>query len=155
MLASLTLLLPYLSPFLSLLALLLLLKILLLSPSTYTSLALNTDHFLPIFLLSLLPTPSSSLSLPIITLSIKLATFPVLIRFHRISFIMVWNIAGEFVSPKNITVGLNNPSSVINTAFYSSPFFILILLYPYCKSIFINIFFVPMFSTISEIRGNG
>ena len=72
---------------------------------------------------------SSSLSVPIITSSIKLATFLVLRRFYRILFIIVWNIAGEFINPKNIMVGLNDPSGVVNTAFYSSPSFILTLLY--------------------------
>ena len=96
---------------------------------------------------------SSSPSVPIITLSIKLTTLPVLIRSHKISFIIVWKVTGEFVSPKNMTIGSNDPSSVINTAFYSSPFFIYTLLYPYLKSIFVNTFFIPMFSTISEIKG--
>ena len=64
----------------------------------------------------------------IITLSIKRATFPVLMRFHKILFIMVWKIAGKFVSSKIITIGLNDPSGVVNAAFYLSPFFICTLL---------------------------
>ena len=67
--------------------------------------------------------------MPTIILSIKLATSPVLIKSYRISFIIVLNIARKLVSPKNITVGLNNSSKVVNTAF------------------------IPIFSTISEIRG--
>jgi len=41
---------------------------------------------------------------------------------------MVWKVAGEFVNPKNITVGSNNPSGIMNAAFYLSPFFIHTLL---------------------------
>jgi len=61
---------------------------------------------------------------------------------------MAWNVAGEFVNPKNITIGSKDPSGVVNAAFYSSPSLILILLYPHLKSIFVKIFFVPMFSKI-------
>ena len=70
----------------------------------------------------------SSISVPIITLSIKLTTFPVLMRSHKISFIMVWNIARELTSPKNITIGLNNPSGVVNTIFHLFSSFIHTLL---------------------------
>ena len=97
----------------------------------------------------------SSPSVPIIILFVKLTTFPVLIRSYKISFIIVWNIASEFVNPKNIIVGLNDPSGVVNTTFHSSPSFILILLYPHHKSIFVNTLFVLMFSTMSEIKGKG
>ena len=44
---------------------------------------------------------------------------------------MVWKVAGEFLSPKNITVGSNNPSGVRNTPFHLSPSLILMLLYPH------------------------
>ena len=55
----------------------------------------------------------------------KLATSLVLIRSQRILFIIVWNIAGEFSDPKNITVGLNNPSRVVNATFHLfSPLFV-------------------------------
>ena len=33
---------------------------------------------------------------------------------------MVWKVAGEFVSPKNMTVGSNSLWLVINAAFHSS-----------------------------------
>ena len=68
---------------------------------------------------------------------------------------MVWNVASELVSPKNITVGSNVLSSVVNTTFYLSPSFIHTLLYSYLKSIFVNTFLVSMFSIISEIKGKG
>ena len=95
---------------------------------------------------------SSSFFVPTITSSIKLATSPVLIKFHRILFIIIWNVAEELVSPKNITVGSNKSSGVMNTTFYLSLYFIYILLYLHCKSNLVNTFFVPIFSTISEIK---
>ena len=61
-------------------------------------------------------------------------TFPVSIRSHRSLFIIVWNVAGELVSPKNITRGSNNPLLVRNAAFHSSPSLIRTLLYPHCTS---------------------
>ena len=97
----------------------------------------------------------SSISVLIITSLMKFATLPVLMRSCRISFIMVWNITSELVSPKNITVSLKNLFGIVNAAFYSSPFFICILLYPYHKSIFVNTFLVPISFTMSEMRGKG
>ena len=91
----------------------------------------------------------------IITLSIKLATFPVLMRSYRILFIMVWKVACKFVNLKNITVSSNDPFDVVNAAFHSSLSFIHTLLYPYLRSIFVNTLFVPMFSTISKIKDKG
>jgi len=64
-------------------------------------------------------------------------------------------MASKFVNPKNMTVGSKDPSGVMKAAFYSSPSFILTLLYLYLKSIFVNIFLVPIFSIMSEISGNG
>ena len=49
---------------------------------------------------------------------------------ENMEFIMVWKVAGEFMRPKNITVGSNRPSLVIKAAFHSSPFLIQMLLYP-------------------------
>jgi len=69
--------------------------------------------------------------------------------------IMVWNVAGELVKPKNITVGSNDPSGVVNAAFHLFPPFIYILLYSYHKSNLLNTLFVSMFSMISEIKGKG
>ena len=84
--------------------------------------------------------------------SMKFTTFPVLIKSYRILFIIVWNIAGKFISPKNITIGLNDSSNIINAAFHSSSFFIYTLLYPHYKSNLINTSFVPIFFTISKIN---
>ena len=68
------------------------------------------------------------ISIPIITSSMKLYIFSVLIKSLSNSFIMVWNVASEFVKLKNITIGSNNPSGVVKSAFYLSSSFILILL---------------------------
>ncbi len=40
------------------------------------------------------------------------------IRLRNIVFIMVWNVMGELVSPKNIMVGSYSPLFVVNTAFH-------------------------------------
>jgi hypothetical protein len=52
----------------------------------------------------------------------------------NMEFIIVWKVAGELVSLKNITVGLNSPSLVMKAAFHSSPSLILTLLYPHHMS---------------------
>ena len=75
-------------------------------------------------------------------------------RSLRISFIIAWNVTGKFVIPKNITVGLNNPIYIVNASFHLSPSFILMLLKPYCKSIFVNILLLPMLSIKSIINDN-
>jgi len=68
---------------------------------------------------------------------------------------MAWNMAGEFVNPKNMTVGSNDTSSVVKATFHLSPSLILILLYPYLKSNFMNTFLISIFLIISEISGSG
>jgi len=49
---------------------------------------------------------------------------------RKIVFIIIWKVAGELVSLKNIMVGLNSPSGVRKAAFHSSPGLIRMLLYP-------------------------
>ncbi len=61
-------------------------------------------------------------------------TAPDAMRSLKISFIIHWKVAGELVSPKNITVGLNNPQLVLNAAFHSSPLLMRTLLYPHQTS---------------------
>ncbi len=39
-------------------------------------------------------------------------------RLWNIVFIIVWNVVGELVSPKNMTVGLKSPSFMVNAAFH-------------------------------------
>jgi len=84
---------------------------------------------------------SSSISVATIISSINVTVFSWSIMSQNKLFIIVWKIAEEFVNPKYITVGSYTPMYTVNTVFYSSPFLILILLYPYLRSSFINIFF--------------
>ena len=93
--------------------------------SSFTYKLFSANHFTTSFTIL---SCSSFVSVSIVMSSIKLAIFPVLIRSHKSLFIMVWNIAGEFVSLKNITISSNNPFRVVNAAFYLSPSFIYILL---------------------------
>ena len=84
---------------------------------------------------------SSSSSIPIIISLMNLTISPVLIKFCEIFFIIIRNIARELVSPNNITIGSNDSSGVVNTAFHSSSSFICTLLYLYCKFNFVDTFF--------------
>lgn len=74
---------------------------------------------------------------------------------------MLWNVAGELVSPKNITVGSHSPAAwflvagVLNAAFHSSPSLIRTLLYPHRTSNFVKYFESLTLSINSEIRGSG
>ena len=70
----------------------------------------------------------SSSCVPTITSSIKAATFPIFIKSLSNLFIMVQNMAGEFINPKNITMGSKDPSEIVKAAFHSSPSLILTLL---------------------------
>jgi len=56
-------------------------------------------------------------------------------------FIIAWNMASEFFNPKNMTVGSNDLSGSCKGCFP-------------LRSIFVNTFFIPIFSTISEISGS-
>ena len=57
-------------------------------------------------------------------------TCPSSIKSLKMSFIMVWKVAGELVRPKNMTVGSKSPLLVRKAAFHSYPSFIRTLLYP-------------------------
>ena len=87
-------------------------------------------------------------------LSINTTTFSLFIKSLKISFIIAWNIAGEFIILKNITVSLKKPMYVINTSFHSLPFLILILLNFYYRSIFTNTFLLFILLIKSIINGN-
>src|SRR6202795_954891 len=50
--------------------------------------------------------------------------------FRKMVFIIIWKVAGEFVRPKNMTVGSKRSSCVRKAAFHSSPGLIRTLLYP-------------------------
>src|SRR5258708_40269910 len=56
---------------------------------------------------------------------------PWAISRQKIIFIIIWKVAGELVSPKNITVGSKSPLGVRNAAFHLSPSLIRTLLYPH------------------------
>ena len=93
------------------------------SSFTYKSFSVNLfTTFLTILLCFF-----SSFILTIILL-MKLATFPVLIKLYKISFIIVWNISEELVSSKNKTIGSNNLFGAVNTIFHLSFSFIYTLL---------------------------
>ena len=53
-------------------------------------------------------------------------------------FIIVWKVAGEFVSLKNMTVSLKSPSFVVKAAFHWSPSLICMLLYPHLMLNLVN-----------------
>jgi len=55
---------------------------------------------------------------------------PQAICSRNIVSIIVWNVAGELVSPKNITFGWKSPRLVINTALCRSSSTICTVLYP-------------------------
>ena len=97
----------------------------------------------------------SSISVSTSILSTNATTFPSLIISLRISFIIAWSVAGEFVIPKNMTVGSKDPTYVVNALFYSSLSFILTLLKPHYKSILMNTFLFSILSIRSVIRGRG
>ena len=96
-----------------------------------------------------------SISVSTIILSMKAATLPILIKSLSNSFIIAQKVTGEFVSPKNMTVGSNDPLGIVKAIFHLSPSFIHTLLQLYLKSIFVNTFFVPIFFTTSDIKGKG
>src|SRR6266702_2528794 len=51
---------------------------------------------------------------------------------------MVWNVLGEFVSPKNMTQGSKSPKLVLKAPFSWSPSLIRTLLYPHRMSSLVN-----------------
>src|SRR5712691_2279102 len=63
---------------------------------------------------------------------------PSMTSCRKMVFIIIWKVAGELVSPKNMTVGSNSPSGVRNAAFHSSPVLIQMLLYPQRMSNLVN-----------------
>src|SRR6266478_5131751 len=57
---------------------------------------------------------------------------------RKMVFIIIWNVAREFVRPKNMTVGSNSPSGVRKVAFHSSPSLMRMLLYPHWTLTFVK-----------------
>jgi len=87
-------------------------------------------------------------------LSMNTDVSPFAMSVRNIVFIIIWNVAGELVRPKNITVGSNNPSSVRKAAFYSLPGLIQILLYPHWTSNLVNNVHPASRSMTEGIRGD-
>jgi len=73
---------------------------------------------------------------------------------RNIVFIIIWNVAGELVRPKNITVGSNSPSGVRKAAFHSSLGLIRMLLYPHQTSNLVNSVHPANQSMTEGIRGD-
>src|SRR6266481_8486030 len=73
-----------------------------------------------------------------VMLSMYTDSHPWATSVRKIVFIIIWKVVGEFVSPKNITVGSNRPSGVRKAAFHSSPSLIRMLLYPQQTSTLVN-----------------
>ena len=65
---------------------------------------------------------------------------PSVISLVKIAFIIIWKVAGELVSPKNMTVGSNSPWLVMNAALCSLPSLMRMLLYPHLMSTLVNFF---------------
>ena len=69
-------------------------------------------------------------------------------------FIIIWNVAGKFVSPKNMTVGSKSPSGVRKAAFHSSPGLMQMLLYPHQMSNLVNRVHPASLSTMDGMSGD-
>ena len=74
---------------------------------------------------------------------------------RNMSFMNIWNVAGELHSPKNMTVGSKSPNGVLKAAFHWSPFLIRILLYPFRRSSLVKNFACWSLSIRSAISGSG
>ena len=80
---------------------------------------------------------------------------PSAIMSQKESFMNCWKVAGELVSPKNMTVGLNNPLWVTKAAFHWWPSLIRMLLYPHQTLNLVKTLASRSLSTRSEMRGRG
>src|SRR5712672_888014 len=98
-------------------------------------------------------TGSSGVAMSI--LSMYTVSQPSWISSSNIVFIMAWNVAGELVMPKNMTVGSYSPSLVMNAAFHSSPFLMRTLLYPQRTSNLVKSFFILTRLINWGMRGRG
>src|SRR6266851_2976958 len=84
-----------------------------------------------------------------------MVTFPSLMRSQKIVFIIVWNMAGELVSLKNMIVGSYRPSLIIKATFHQSFSLIRTLLYPHSMSNPVNKVQLYSQSVSCGIRGRG
>jgi len=79
---------------------------------------------------------------------------PLAMSVQNMVFITIWNVAGEFVSPKNMTVGSTSPSGVRKAAFHLSSCLIQMLLYPHQISNLVNRVHPASQSITKGIRGD-
>ena len=84
----------------------------------------------------------------------KIENHPSITCRRKMVFIIIWKVAGEFVNPKNMTVGSNSPSGVRKAAFHSSPGLMRILLYPHRMSNLVNSVHPASLSTTDGINGD-
>src|SRR5258708_40270847 len=75
-------------------------------------------------------------------------------KLQRISFIIVWNVAGELHSLKNMTIGSNSPRLVQNMV-HSSPSLIHMLLIPWQRLSTVKNLAPQRWVGMSEMRGGG
>ena len=78
---------------------------------------------------------------------------PSITCLQNIVFIIIWKVAGELVSPKNITVGSKSPSGVRKATFHLTPGLMLMLLYPQCMLNLVNKEHPASLSTTDGMRG--
>jgi len=76
-------------------------------------------------------------------------------RSWKIVFIIVWNMAEELVSLKNMTIGLYRPSLVMKATFHQSLSLIRTLLYPHSMLNLVNKVQLCSWSVSCGIRGRG
>ena len=128
------------------------------NPTFYTFYIHFSSLIYKLFSSSLLNTSStillyfSSVSISTNISSTKATTFPSLIISLRILFIIIWNIAGEFVIPKNMAIGSKNLIQVVNAPFHLFFSLILTLLNLYQRSILVNTCLLSMLSIKSIIN---
>ena len=84
-----------------------------------------------------------------------MTSHPSAIMSRKESFMNCWNIAGELVSPKHITVGSKRPLCVIKAAFHWWPSLMQMLLYPQQTSNLVNSLASLSMLMRSEMSGSG
>src|SRR6266851_3806385 len=88
-------------------------------------------------------------------LSIYTVSSPLAIWVWNSVFIIDWKVVGEFIRPKNITVGSNSPLLVVKAAFHLYLFFTCTMLYPYLMLNFVKRVHPLKRSICCGIRGRG
>jgi hypothetical protein len=80
-------------------------------------------------------------------------TSPLAISSLKYASIIIWNVAGELVKPKNMTFSSKSPLFVLNAALGWSPSLIRTLLYPHRISNLVNQSASRIWAMISLING--